>query len=159
MPPLPEAEWTWAGRAAFVSVLVPLLVAVSPLMLLGYLWHEPRWRTHKARLGAGRLGDPLCTFARSFDRRVVDPWVVRAVWDELQDHLGEGEPLLPFRAGDRWKDDVWMHPDDLDDVLSRACRRSGHSLANPERNPWYRRVETVSDMVHFVNAQPRTEAV
>lgn len=154
MPPLPEAEWTWRARVAFAVFVVPLLVITSPLTLVLDLG----WRRRKARLLSDRLGETICTFARSFDRRAVDPWVIRATWDELQTYLGKPDRPFPIRASDDWADDLWIDPEDLGDAFDRIARRSGHSTDGTERNPWYGRVTTVGDLVHSVNAQPRTEA-
>jgi hypothetical protein len=36
---------------------------------------------------ASRAGEAICQFARSFDVRQTDTWVLRAVYEALQGHL------------------------------------------------------------------------
>jgi hypothetical protein len=128
------SAWPWAaGLAALLSYC----------MANGHYWCK--------RMRAERAADSICTFARSFPRREVDTWVIRAVWDQL-------DLRFPVRAEDRLTDDLGMDDVDLDFDMAGVADRCGRSLATPERNPWYGKVETVGDLVRFVAAQPRVSA-
>ena len=68
-------------------------------------------------LAAQRPDDSICTFARAFDRRTMDAWIVRATWEEIQSYLVEvdGRPF-PVRATDRLADDLFIDEEDLEGV-------------------------------------------
>lgn len=139
-----------------VSDPVKLLVAAGWVVLL-FVWGYIGGRKIDARLGAlveSRPDASICTFARDFDRRSVDPWVLRATWEELQKCFGPKWNPFPIRASDRIEQDYGIPYDDLGDVWEIVARRAGRSLDDTENNPYYARVETVSDFVHFTNAQP-----
>ena len=107
------------------------------------------------RLAAGRDGENICTFARSFPRRLADPWVIRAVYEELTDYHGGGLPIL---AADSFEDDLRMDCEDLDDLLADIAARAGRSVEDAESNPLFGRVERVRDLVMFLSHQPKLRA-
>jgi hypothetical protein len=110
------------------------------------------------RLAAERTDESICTFARSFDCRRTDPWVLRAVYEELSRQLVvDGRPL-PIRADDRWDEDFKFDPDDFDEFVIDIAHRAGRSMDGAEHNPLRGKVKTVRDLVHFLEHQPRTEA-
>ncbi|MEL7170044.1 MAG: hypothetical protein AAGN64_11915, partial [Bacteroidota bacterium] len=132
MPLLPEQEWTVGSSFALIAIVI---LTVGPLVglaladpsafafalacvLVGggglYLIAERNTRKHFARLTRGRQDDSICTFARSFDRRTTDPWIVRAVWDDVQQYMREGDTLFPLRSSDRLVKDLCIHPEDVD---------------------------------------------
>ena len=171
-PPLP---WTLLRVLVAAALLGGLLVLAVSLVLdpvkllfaaawvaLLFAWGSWGSRKMDARLNAlarSRPDDTICTFARDFDRRSVDPWVVRATWEELQKYLGPEREPFPMRATDRIERDYGVPPDDLGDVWQVIARRAGRSLEDAERNPYYDRVETVGDLVHFANGQSLLGAV
>lgn len=105
-------------------------------------------------LAATRAGEGICEFARAFNTRVTDPWVIRAVYEEVQACLSSE---LPLRASDRLEKDLHIDPDDLDmDIAVRVAERTGRSLSRPEGNPYYGRVNTVQDLVNYFNSQPHS---
>jgi hypothetical protein len=106
------------------------------------------------RLAASRAGESICTFARTFDRRTVDPWIIRAVYEEFYAHFGG---RLSIRATDRIEEDLRMDWDDVDDLLSAAALRAGRSLDYLEPNPFYGRVRSVGDLVQLLMNQPKCE--
>lgn len=93
------------------------------------------------RTAAERRADSICTFARAFDRREVDPWVVRAVYEEYS-------VPFPVRAADPFDED-------MDSDAARTAARAGRSLEQAERNPLFGRVSTIGDLVRFLSHQPR----
>ena len=106
------------------------------------------------QLGATRAGKGICEFAREFNARVTDTWIIRAVYEEVQACLG---CEFPLRACDRLQEDLYIDPDDLDMVIAmRVAERTGRSLEQPERNPHYDKIVTVGDLVNFFNNQPHS---
>jgi hypothetical protein len=106
-----------------------------------------------------RDGESICEFARSFERHRVDTWVVRAVYEQLQEYLG-GIPSVPILAIDRLKYDLPIDMEDLEmDLIAEISQRTGRSLSNTTSNPYYEKVKTVEDLVLFFNAQPKAGAL
>jgi hypothetical protein len=99
--------------------------------------------------------ESICTFARSFSTRHVDTWVIRAAHQEIQRLMKSYIPAFPVRASDILLDDLHIDSDDIEDLLADIAARSGYSLDETENNPFYGRVNTVRDLVLFINAQPR----
>ncbi|MEJ1961123.1 MAG: hypothetical protein WDO56_06050 [Gammaproteobacteria bacterium] len=130
---------------------VPLLAAGAALTFLG----AKREKRRKDDLIAERDGESICQFARSFDRHRIDTWVVRAVYEQLQSHLGTQKPL-PIRAADSLAHDLRVDDEDLDMVVAEEIfQRTGRSMKHTDRNPYFGKVRTVADLVHFVNEQPK----
>ncbi len=73
---------------------------------------------------ASRQSESICEFARSFDCRRTDTWVIRAVYEELQDyHVRYGK--LPIRATDLFESDLL-----IDDEENRLPDRPSHRGKN-----------------------------
>ena len=182
MPPRVSA----ADAPAFAPVFAPGLVfgfVVLGVLTLGRAWlHSPLlgagltfilfvafWETRrdtrlrdeflKTRAREATAQD-ICRFARNFDRRTVDPWVIRAVYEELADDFSTPEGRFAPRAEDHLFRDLRLDPDDLDlDMAPGIAKRIGRSLDLCEENPFEGKVETVADLVLFLNGQPRTGPV
>lgn len=163
MPPAPSAPWTLPSCIAF-ALIVGVLVAfvyVYPVILLILFAivvltvivgvHEGR---RLATLAGERQGESICTFTRSFDYRRVDTWVIRAVFEELQPYCRFGRRVLPLRAADDLDAVLRIDPEDLDDLASDMAFRAGRSLEDSEKNPFFGKVKTVSDLVSFLANQP-----
>jgi hypothetical protein len=113
---------------------------------------------HLRQRSASRAGESICQFARSFDVRGTDTWVLRAVYEALQDHLYRVNPAFPVHADDAIGDDLLIDPEDLgEDIVWSIAGRARRSLDHPERNPFYRHIVTVRDLVSFFLHQPRIE--
>ncbi|MEL7362766.1 MAG: hypothetical protein AAFN13_11895 [Bacteroidota bacterium] len=172
MPSLPEQESTVGSSFALIAIVI---LTVGPLVglaladpsafafalacvLVGggllYLIAERNTRKHFAQLTRGRQDESICTFARSLDMRITDPWVVRATWDEVQDWIVGRKADFPLRTTDRLTEDLWIQPEDVEDVVELVARRAGRSLEANALNPLYGKVSTVGDLVRFLNAQP-----
>jgi hypothetical protein len=96
----------------------------------------------------------ICQFARSFDRRAVDPWIIRAVYVALQSATSQAS--LPIIAADRLIVDLGIDGEALDEeICDEIANRTRRSLNDCEQNPMYCQVHTARDLVHFFNAQPR----
>lgn len=107
-------------------------------------------------LARSRQGVSICEFARSFDARQTDTWIIRATYQELQQWLQPYVTTFPVRASDMLSADFQLEADELDDLLQDIAARSGRSLEKTEDNPWYGSVHTVKDLVAFINAQAAT---
>jgi hypothetical protein len=98
--------------------------------------------------------DATCTYGRSFDFRRTDTLVMRAVYEELQPFVG-----FPIQASHRLSEDLQIDDEDLNlDVAPIIAKRLRRTLRDSEKNPYYGRVQTVEDLVHFMEAQPSEKA-
>jgi hypothetical protein len=145
------------GLLAVIYARPSVLLPVAGLVVLGGILGADE-RRRLRRLAAERRGESVCTFARSFDLRVTDPRVVRAVYEEIQSYYAGSVERLPVRATDRIEEDLRLDWDDLDDLARDVAARAGRLMDQPERNPFYGRVRTVWDLVLFLDYQPRRAA-
>ena len=164
--PEPVGRWAWVVIAALATGLLyaivsaPKAAAVGVAVLLalaGWAHIDLTKRSLRLKkLAATREGQSICEFARDFDTRQVDTWIIRAVYEHLQEQLTYAHPAFPVRATDRLKEDLRLDPDDIDlDVLVQVEQRTGRNLNHTRDNPYFGRVQTVGDLVHFFQAQPR----
>lgn len=171
MPKAQRPAMTWRGRIFWAVTVLALLCS-----LLFALWTHPvtvcsiaiaLWafvaiegRKQDKRLEQwvqARAGESICHFARAIDCRQVDTWIVRSVYEELQ-HCYSAKWALPLRATDRLEDDLHLESEDLEHVLVGMAQRAGRDLSCTQVNPFYGKVTTVGDLVHFLNAQPRIQS-
>ena len=159
MPPFEDEPWplsaklvvgaVGAGAVAFAVALPPVAVGLAALYALGGLSLRRRFD----RMRAERTDESICTFARAFDLRTVDPWIVRAVWDDLQTYVRTGNRDFPIRPSDDIAEDLSIDPEDIEDVATRAAQRAGRSMEDAVLNPFHGSVRTAGDLVRFLNAQ------
>ena len=141
-----------AGLASAVGIAACLLGCVA----LGFWANRSvhRDNAHRDQLARDRA-DSICTFARSFDARQVDTWVIRAVYDALQHEIGVQGRDFPVRAGDDLTRDLRIAPEDVDlSLVPTIAQRTGRALEGIEHNPYLGHVHTVADLVMFFNLQP-----
>ena len=163
----PVARWKRALALSSVAMLVgtylwllwkwPLpTLALSILVLVVSAFQNRRRRLHLHAMAESRARESICTFVRSLPIRTLDPWVVRAVFEQLQDYLRDCHMAFPLRHSDRLVEDLRIDPDDLDESLIwDIARRSGRRLSNCRANPHYGRVTTVEALIRFFCAQPK----
>jgi hypothetical protein len=111
---------------------------------------DPFVRQRREALAAQLLPAASCAYARSFEFRHTDTFAMRAVFEELQ-------PLVktPMVACHRLVEDLQLDDEDLNlDFLPVIAKRLRRSLNETEKNPYYGRVRTVEDLVHFLELQP-----
>jgi hypothetical protein len=108
-----------------------------------------------ARLASDRRTESICTFARSFNCRAVDTWVIRAVHATLQESLASQR--FPMRETDRLRDDLRLDDEDIEDLADLIAERSGRTLSDAESNPFYGQMVTVGDLVLFFAHQQRSQ--
>lgn len=131
---------------------------VAALLVLARL-HERREARRLAVLAAQRPGQSICEFARDFDTRAVDTWLIRATYEQLQDQLKPRHPAFPIRADDRLKEDLGLDDEDLDlDLAADISHRTGRSFEGSRRNPYFGQVRTVRELVLFFQHQPLEQA-
>jgi len=167
---MPPAASRRAGPATYVVLAImlagllyaarqhPYLVAggIIVVAILGVI----ATRTAKNKLqdiAASRpSGGGICEFSRSFDLRQVDPWVVRAVYEELVRYFREQGVDMPVRADDDLIKDLGVDPEDLDmDIATDIAARAGRTFDGYKTNPHFNETNTVRGLVMFFNEQPR----
>ena len=102
-----------------------------------------------------REGEDIGTFARSFDYRNIDTWVIRAVYEAVSQFLSYKDGKCPVRASDRLLEDIGLDSEELDDIIDEVIYRTGIVDQDWDKNPYYDKLETVRDLVLFFDAQPR----
>ncbi len=124
----------------------PLAFVFPAIFILGNLigWHADKREAERRR------GESICDFARSFDCRAIDPWIIRAVYEEFSDSY-------PIRANDHFLKDLRVDEEDFEDSIESIAKRIGRKLESPE--PEQAREEvglaTVRDLVQFLQKQPK----
>ncbi len=168
MPKFSPRPWGWFVWIYFGAMVLggSFLIATEPIasaIVLGltlvcylgpYRRQKSAERERLTKLATVRTGQSICSFALEFDLRVVDPWIVRAVYEEVQRQVAAYCPSFPIRSADRLKEDLGLNDDDLDmDLAVQIQQRTGRSLANVEANPYFGKVHTVGDLVWLFQAQ------
>lgn len=158
--------WGWLLGAAILGFfgwilfffLPPLLgAAFLAFFVIATIWGNAATERRLRNLAAARAGGDIGTFARSFDCRMINTWIIRAVHEEFQDYLCDGFPLRPE---DQWREDLEIDEEDFGmDLVPRIAQRAGRSLESTESNPYYGKVQTIGDLVRFLNLQPRSSTL
>jgi hypothetical protein len=170
MPPAPDRRSGVLGWMVLLGLGGGLLYVLSrfPIPILLFLcggfvllcvYAAYNTRRHIRRMAVGREGESTCTFARSFDYRNMDTWIIRAVYEELQPYCTSGQHSFPLRATDRLEEDLGVDSEDLVfDILPDIAHRTGRLLVYTNQNPFNGKVVTVRDLVMYLSHQPRKEA-
>ena len=108
---------------------------------------------------AKERGEPnICSYARSFDFRSTDTQIMREVYNLVQEWAGKYDDVpFPVRADDSFEFLYRMDSDDLDDIFLEVAEKLGISTEQAQKNSYYDRVETVKDLVLFLNDQRRLD--
>lgn len=134
-----------------------ILAIVACLILITYLWSKIKRpaldRQYEDTLKK-REGLSICNFAREFNPRETDIWIIRAVYEQIQDYFAE-DRKLPIKASDDLIKDLGFESEDIEDIAGEVAQRTNRSLENYEINPYYGKVNTARDMVLFFNNQPK----
>ncbi len=111
------------------------------------------------KIARGRGKPDICKYARSFDFRNTDTKIMREIYNSIQEWAGKYDDVpFPVQSEDSFEKLYQMDPDDLDDIYLEVAEKLGISTEEAEKNPYYERVETVKDLVLFLNSQPRLES-
>lgn len=157
--------WIWL-QAAWKSPVSTLLATALLAAAFAWLYRRVNQETQQQQqrlqaLAQRRSGQSICQFARQANCRQHDPWVVRAVYEELANAAGalsgSAQPLpVPVHWDDNLTKTLYLDSDDLDMLIApEIARRAGRCIKNTRHNPWYGKVRTAGDLVQFFNAQPR----
>ena len=171
MPASPRPVLSWPSTI-FVLALITLAIALPVGLRLGWIFAGLLVGTlaslsvlgtfagqrRLTDLAVGRQGESICTFARSFGRRAVDTWIIRAVHEELQPYCRSRRVTLPLRSTDRLEEVLGIDAEELDDVAKDIAHRTGRPLDACDRNPFFGKVVTVGDLVWFFEHQPLKSA-
>lgn len=135
-----------------LGLLVALVVLFPPTGLVLLTLFAGTWILAHCMSGEPqpRTNATICHFARAFERRTVDTWILRATYEVLS------APSKPIRADDRLCD--LLDEFDLDLEIFDVAARCGRSLDQTEANPFYGNLTTVRDLVLFLNHQPMLAA-
>lgn len=165
MPKYLPRPVTWVGwlvqigvAAAIVGLIwsAPKVLWFVPIAVACVLFETRKQKRSIKALAAARPDDSICTFARSFNCRETDTWIIRAVYEQLQAHLSGDAPAFPFRREDHLTKELGIDPDDLSyDIVDEIAARTGRSLEKTGNNPYWAKIETVGDLVQFFLHQPR----
>ena len=136
----------------------PLLLIIFPII---YIAEKVNNKNNKIRISdhfnpilKERENDSICTFSKSFNTKETDTWIIRAVYEQLQNYMQYVTPNFPIKADDHLFNDLWIHDEDLDlDLVEEISQRTGVSLDDYENNPYYGNVTTVRNLVLFFNIQ------
>jgi hypothetical protein len=145
----------------YVAVAEPKVFLLFSGVLASLFWYaslQSKRRERKLRaLASEREGQTICEFARDFDTRAVDTWIIRAVYEQLQGQLKHVHPAFPVRADDRLMEDLLLDDEALDmEVVQEVEARTGRLVDDSASNPYFGRVRTVRDFVLFFQAQPKS---
>lgn len=164
MPAAPVQQtpfWAYPFLAAFCAgvlylfYLHPLIIAGVAALLWCFNLLDRRFRR---KLASSRVQESICTFARSFDRREVDPWLLRAAYEELSQSLAVDGCPTPIRAADRWEKDLKIDGEDMWDLVMVIAVRAGRDLEGVEQNPYWPSVQkdcTIRDLISLLQHQPK----
>ncbi len=161
----PASPIGWMFLAVFVGLLIwliwsfPYLLLLVPVYLLIDAWDKMKRNTHFQNILKGRDNDSICTFSRHFELRQVDTWVIRAVYEQLQNYMNGENENFPVRATDDVFEDLMIDDEDFEyDLVEEIAQRTGRSLENAKTNPYYGKANIVENLVYFFNEQPKTNA-
>ncbi len=137
---------------AWLCFTEPVFLIIVSLIIICMVIATMRDNKRLRVIAAHRLGDSICTFARAFDKRTVDPWTMRAAYDQIQEYFGHIGRPFPIRASDRFKEDLKMGEDDLFDLLVAIAERSRHDITFLDTKP---PIDTIGDLVTTISNLPK----
>ena len=141
----------WAIAYPFLGCLVFMLIVLLVLLIILAMKQETQ---RMLNIIEEREGESICTFRRAFDLHLVDPWIVRATYQEFQKRLSEYSSNFPIRVTDRLDDDLKIIPEDVEDIFEIVAARAGYDFTDIQANPMLGKVATVEDFVMFFTHQP-----
>ncbi len=162
---MPSSLWGWLFLAILLGLVLWLLWEAPYLLLLLPIFFVVDVRDRKKRekhfrvLLEGRKNDSICTFSRHFEYRKIDTWIIRAVYEQLQNYMNGEKENFPIRPTDDVFADLMIDDEDFElDLVEEIAQRTGRSLENTESNPYYGKANIVENLVYFFNEQPKTNA-
>jgi hypothetical protein len=169
--PLPQrtpAITDWAIFAIISAALLFVLIAhpIGTVVAIGALTvltlTTERKRAKRVFTAASaRTAEDIGSFARGFNRRdgtPLDPWAIRAVWNALAPLTESRGRRIPLRPTDRFEQDLGIDLEDLEDLVPPLVEQCERVHGDWKTNPFYDKLETVADLVHFISAQRRRQS-
>lgn len=157
--------WLYRMVAGFVQDGEPFIfffAAFLAWLIVTSVQDSREYNNQCRALAEARYGKSICDFARSFNTREVDTWVIRAVWNVLSECVNRSGPAgytLPIFAQDRLQDQFLLEEeDDVLETLQEIAHRAGRSTELLGTEGFSGPVITVRDVVLLLNALPMTEA-
>lgn len=156
------------------AIAILLLVTITsiyfvPEIFLGFIcifllivclsyFEQPKIDRHFDELLKDRKELSIGDFAKEFDCKEVDTWVIRAVYEQVQAYVVSNKHIA-IKSSDKLKEDLHIDDEDLDlDLVEEISQRSGRTLEGYESNPYYGKVKTVKDLVLFFNNQAKAHS-
>lgn len=128
---------------------------ITPIIIAWIYSENKKTKIKFQKIAEERKEKNICNFSRSYNCREIDTWVIRAVYEQIQKFISSKNNPVPIEADDHLFNILGIDEEDLEmDLLEEVFQRTGRSLENTEKNPYYGKVETVRDLVCFVNEQP-----
>ena len=156
-------ESTVANAILFVIILgiiwmfwkSPYLLWMPPPIFITFFIRDKR--NEKKAKTLVKKGEKLniFDFAKSFDCRTVDTWIIRAVYEQLQECVKYTGYVIPIKAEDDIFQDLGVDSEEFElEIIDEIAQRTDRSLDNTENNPYYNKINTVHGLVYFFNEQP-----
>jgi hypothetical protein len=161
--PMGIKEWVFVivilSVLAYLTWKEPWIVLLIPLIYIASNINNKRIKKKLSILLDERKEQSICEFARSFEKYRVDTWVIRAVYEQIQEYVAMSGVILPLKATDDIYEMLGIDSEDFEmDILEEIAQRTGRSIENTERNPFYGKVQTLEDLVLFFNEQPLVQS-
>ncbi len=161
----PTSAFGWVILPFLLSLLLwlvwaaPYLLLLIPVFFAMEFWDRRNRRRHFSLLLRERQNDSICSFSRHFEFRKVDTWVIRAVFEQLQNYMNSENENFPIRPTDDVFIDLKIDDEDFEfDLVEEIAQRTGRSLEDAESNPYYGKANIVENLVYFFNEQPKANA-
>ena len=142
MPKYTEAPmtfWTWVivfvvfSFLAWMTWSAPVFLLIVPVLIYSEFCNRKEQKKHFDELLKTRLNDSICTFSKYFDCKVVDTWVIRAVYEQIQNYMEPTWQDFPICPNDDVFVDLRIDDEDFElDLVSEIAERTGRTLDNAE---------------------------
>ena len=71
-----------------------------------------------------RVDESICNFARAFPRKKVDTWIIRSVYEALENYVSMEDTKFPIRASDNLFEDLRVDVEDFEmDLVPEIAKR------------------------------------
>ncbi|WP_444908042.1 hypothetical protein ACJJIR_08675 [Microbulbifer sp. SSSA008] len=151
----------WLIASAFFLMLgwfiykAPVILAIVPVLVAVEIKNSKARKSHFSKLREKRNKDSICTFSRYFDCKSIDTWVIRAVYEQLQNYISSDSIAFPIKPTDNVFKDLLIDDEDFElDIVEEIAQRTGRTLDHAENNPYYGKANVVENLVYFFNEQP-----
>ena len=135
----------------------PYLFLIIPVLAVYIYYENKRAKTKFSLLAEERKEVSICEFARSFNTKKVNTWVIRAVYEQIQAYV---PTTIPIKENDTLFELLEIDEEDLEfNLFAEISQRTGRSLEGLENNKYFKKLKTVGDLVYMFNEQPLKNSV